>query len=253
MPLAHAVILGIIQGFTEVLPISSSAHLFLFPWLLKWNYQGLSFDVALHAGTALAFLVYFFFDWLEIVVAKRKLLFYIIIATIPAAIAGFILEEKAETVFRSPLLVASMLALFAVILWFADRSGRKAKTINQLRFPAALQIGFAQALALIPGVSRSGITITAGLFKGLDRESAARFSFLLATPIVIAAAVLKFIKLDASELTLSFWLGIFFSALSGFAAIYFLLRFVRKCSLNIFVYYRIILAAVIFILYFRYK
>ncbi|MFA5276230.1 MAG: undecaprenyl-diphosphate phosphatase [Candidatus Omnitrophota bacterium] len=250
MPVAHAVILGIIQGLTEVLPISSSAHLFLFPWFFKWHYQGLSFDVALHAGTALAFMVYFFKDWIDIITGKKKLFWYIVIATIPAALAGLLLEDKAEIVFRSPLLVAIMLALFGIILWLADNLGRKERPIEKLDFRTVFTIGLAQTVALIPGVSRSGVTITAGLFKGLTRQAAARFSFLLATPIVVAAGALKLSKLHISDLNPPFWTGILFSALSGLIGIHFLLGFVRKSSLNAFVYYRIILAVIILALYF---
>ncbi|MGA2774997.1 MAG: undecaprenyl-diphosphate phosphatase [Candidatus Omnitrophota bacterium] len=251
MPVSHAVILGIIQGLTEVLPISSSAHLFLFPWFFKWHYQGLSFDVALHVGTALAFMIYFFKDWMSIITHKKNLFWYIIIATLPAALVGLLLEKKAETVFRSPLLVAMMLAVFGVILWLADNFGKKERPIEEMDFRTVFTIGLAQTVALIPGVSRSGITITTGLFKGLTRQAAARFSFLLATPIVVAAGALKLSKLHISDLTPAFWSGILFSALSGFAGIYFLLKFVRNSSLKVFVYYRILLAVAILIFYLR--
>jgi len=259
MPVLHAIILGIIQGLTEVLPISSSAHLFIFPWLFKWHYQGLSFDVALHMGTALAFIIYFFKDWLKIIGSAFKkgkersnLLFYIMAGTTPAAFAGLLLEKKAETVFRSPLLIAGMLAVFAIILWLADNFGRKDKPIEELGLKSAIQIGIAQAIAIIPGVSRSGITITVGLFKGFTRQAAARFSFLLATPVVIAAGVLKLSKLHTCDLNSAFWAGILFSALSSFVGLYFLLDFVKKYSLNIFVYYRIVLAVVILAAHYLY-
>lgn len=259
MPVLHAIILGCIQGFTEVLPISSSAHLFIFPWLFKWHYQGLSFDVALHMGTALAFIIYFFKDWLEIISSAFKkgkdrsnLFFYIAAGTIPAAFAGLLLEKKAEIVFRSPLLIAGMLAAFAVILWLADNFGRKEKPIEQVGLKSAIQIGIAQAIAIIPGVSRSGITMTAGLFIGFSRQAAARFSFLLATPVIVAAGVLKLSRLHSTDLTMSFWVGILFSTLSGFVGLYFLLGFIKKYSLNIFVYYRIVLAAVILAMHYLY-
>jgi undecaprenyl-diphosphatase len=251
MPIFHAIILGIIQGLTEALPISSSAHLFIVPWFFKWQYQGVSFDVALHLGTALAFFAYFFKDWLEIIssafkrVHKNNILWRIIIATLPAVLAGLIFEKKADDSLRSPLLMLTALILFAVILWLADHFGKKRKGMDKIDLKTAISIGLAQILALVPGVSRSGITITAGLFQGLTREAAARFSFLLATPIVIAAGALKLTKLQSCDLTASFWLGILFSAVSGFAGIHFLLKFVKKSSLNIFVYYRIVLAIVI--------
>ena len=244
MPVSHTIILGIIQGLTEVFPISSSAHLFIFPWLFKWQYQGLSFDVALHLGTALAFIIYFFKDWGQIF-RENKLIWRIIIGTIPAALAGLILEKKAEVFFRLPLLIAAMLIIFAIILFLADKFGRQDKSIEQMGFKDSLWIGFAQAIALIPGVSRSGITMTAGLFKGYSRQAAARFSFLLATPIVIAAGVLKLPKMHISDLTIFFWAGIAFSALSGYIGLYLFFNFIKKASLNIFVYYRIAFAILI--------
>ncbi len=249
MPIMHAVILGIIQGLTEALPVSSSAHLVLFPWFFNWHYQGLSFDVALHMGTALAFGIYFFKDWVVIIRARDNLLWCILIGTVPAAAAGLILEKKAETVFRSPLVMMSSLAVFAVVLWLADHYGKKEKSIERMDIKTAVTIGFAQIVALIPGVSRSGITITAGLFKGFSREAAARFSFLLATPIVVAAVVLKLPKLSGADLNMAFWAGVFSSAVSGFIAIHFLLNLIKKYSFNVFVWYRIVLAVVILIVF----
>ncbi|MFA5143579.1 MAG: undecaprenyl-diphosphatase UppP [Candidatus Omnitrophota bacterium] len=253
MPFSHAVILGIIQGLTEVLPVSSSAHLVIAPFFFKWQYQGLAFDVSLHLGTALALGIYFFKDWIGIITSafakksprKSNILWYLMAGTIPAALAGLALEEKAESVFRSPSVIMAMLAIFAVVLWFADRFGRKVKGLDDLGLKESLVIGIAQAIAIIPGVSRSGITMSAGLFEGLSREAAARFSFLLAAPIVFAAAVLKLPKFHPSDFNTAFWAGVISSAISGFAAIHFLLRFVRRSSLNIFVIYRIILALVI--------
>jgi len=243
MPVMHAVVLGIVQGLTEVLPISSSGHLVLIPWIFNWKYQGLSFDVALHIGTAAAFGAYFFKDWVDMLRAKnRRMLGYLILATIPGGLAGMVLEKKAETVFRAPLVIAVMLFVFAVVLWASDRYGKKQKDMGQTGLKDALAIGLSQILALIPGVSRSGITITAGLFQGLTREAAAKFSFLLATPIVFAAGALKLHKLSASDLTAAFWAGVVSSALAGILSIHFFLRFVKKASLNVFVIYRILAA-----------
>jgi undecaprenyl-diphosphatase len=258
MPVTHAAVLGIIQGLTEVFPISSSAHLVIIPWLLKWHYQGLSFDVALHAGTALALVIYFFNDWVKITHAafardtahRSGVLWYIMVATIPGAVAGLILEKKAETLFRSPLLIAAMLALFAVMLWLADYFGKKKKTIEQIDVMTAVVIGLAQAVAIIPGVSRSGITMTAGLFKGYSREAAARFSFLLATPIIIAAGVLKLPKLHVADLNAAFWAGMVASAVSAFFGIRFFLAYVRKAGLDVFVLYRIAAAIAICAVFF---
>jgi len=257
MTVWHAAILGIVQGLSEILPVSSSAHLFILPWFFRWPYQGLTFDVALHLGTALAFGMYFFKDWLDIIGSaftkdtKRKgdLFWYLAIGTVPAAIAGLLLEKKAETVFRSPLLIAGMLVLFALILWVADRFAKQQKDLSALNIKSALAIGLAQALAIIPGVSRSGITITAGLFAGFKRESSARISFLLSTPVICAAALLKLPKLHAADLNMAFWLGVICSGLSGYAAIAFLLNFVKKSNFNVFVAYRFILAAGIVAVY----
>lgn len=250
MSISHAVVLGIVQGLTEVFPISSSAHLVIIPWIFKWSYQGLSFDVALHIGTALAFIVYFFKDWVEMISSRNKFFWFLVIATIPGAFAGLILERKAETIFRSPLLIAIMLLVFAVILWLADYLGKKQRSIEQIDLKTAITIGLAQAIAIIPGVSRSGITMTAGLFKGLSREAAAKFSFLLATPIIIAAGVLKLSKLHTSDLNAAFWLGVISSAISGFIGIRYLLNFVKKSSLKIFVWYRIVVSIIILIMLF---
>ncbi len=253
MPVSHAIILGIIQGLTEILPISSSAHLVVIPWFLKWQYQGLSFDIALHVGTALALSIYFFKDWIGIFKAafakdasrKNNILLYLALGTIPGALAGLILEKNAETVFRSPLMIAVMLAAFAVILWLADHFGNKKKMMGEMDLKSAITIGLAQAIAIIPGVSRSGITMTAGLFEGFSKEAAARFSFLLATPIILAAAVLKLPKLYAADFNTAFWAGVISSAVSGFAAIHFLLKFIKKSSLNVFVIYRVAFALII--------
>ena len=253
MPIPHAVILGIVQGLTEAFPISSSAHLVLIPWFFKWSYQGLAFDVALHVGTAMAFVAYFFEDWLKMIgsaftkdkARKSNILWYIVLATIPGALAGLTLEEKAENLFRAPAVIAAALALFAVILLAADRFGRKDKAEKEMGLKSALAIGFAQALAIIPGVSRSGITMTAGLMAGFSREAAARFSFLLATPIIVAAGILKLPKLHPADLNAAFWLGVVSSAVSGFFSIKFLLGFVKKHNFDIFVFYRIMASAMI--------
>lgn len=257
MPISHAIILGIIQGLTEALPISSSAHLVVVPWFFKWQYQGLSFDVALHIGTALAIAIYFFKDWVNIIKSAftkdktrgNNLLWYIIIATIPAAFAGALLKDKIEEGLRSPLIIAATLFVFAIFLWLADYFGKKQKQMDKIGLKSALGIGIAQALALVPGVSRSGITITAGLFEGFSRETAARFSFLLSTPIVISAAILKLAKLAPADLNAAFWAGVISSAISGLIGVSFLLRFVKKSNMNVFVIYRIILAVVMLVVF----
>jgi undecaprenyl-diphosphatase len=223
LPISEAIVLGIIQGLTEFLPVSSTAHLALTPWLVtrlglaNWSDPGLTFDVALHAGTLFAILLYFWRTWIQIIRAalggkvvrfsetsddqrdltpeeqrrERQLLWYLIAATIPAGIAGALLEKRIETTFRAPALVAAMLIIVAIIMWFAERSSKFNKPLPQIDLTDALTIGVLQACAVVPGVSRSGITIAGGLFRNFTREAAARFSFLLSTPIIAGAALLK--------------------------------------------------------------
>lgn len=258
MNILHAIVLGALQGFAEVLPISSSAHLILVPWLLHWPESGLTFDVALHLGTFLAMVLYFRRDIVEMVVGAldaianrslntpaRRLPFLIIAATVPAAVIGKLFEDPLEAVFRSnPLLIASILIVFGIILGIADIAGRKRLALDEVTPTSALTIGLLQCLALIPGVSRSGITITAGLMLGFTRESAARFSFLLSLPIVAGAALLKSIHLFKHGIPagegLPMLVGITVSAITGYISVAFLLRFVQKRSISPFVWYRVI-------------
>ncbi|MEI6206347.1 MAG: undecaprenyl-diphosphatase UppP [Desulfuromonadales bacterium] len=259
MNLLHALVLGALQGFAEVLPISSSAHLILVPWLFRWPESGLTFDVALHLGTFLALALYFWRDIIELaasffdVLAKRsfgtparRMPFLIIAATIPAAIAGKLFEHQVEAIFRSnPLLIASFLVVFGLILGLADYFGRKRLALHDIKGSSALIIGLLQCLALIPGVSRSGITITAGLMLGFTRESAARFSFLMSLPIVAGAALLKTLHIVKHGIPagegLPMLVGITISAITGYISVAFLLRFVQKQSLSPFVWYRVII------------
>jgi undecaprenyl-diphosphatase len=259
----HATILGALQGFAEVLPISSSAHLILVPWLLRWPESGLTFDVALHLGTFLALALYFRRDIIEMAFAAvdaiaarslntpaRRLPFLIIAATVPAAVVGKLLEHQVEAIFRSnPLLIAIVLILFGIILGIADIAGRKQLTLGEVKPTSALTIGLFQCLALIPGVSRSGITITAGLMLGFTRESAARFSFLLSLPIVAGAALLKSLHLIKHGIPagegLPMLIGISVSAVTGYISVAFLLKFVQKRSVSPFVWYRVITGGVV--------
>lgn len=253
MGLKEAIVLGIVQGLGEFLPISSSAHLVLTPWLFGWHDPGLAFDVALHLGTLVAVAAYFWRDWLNLAQnglkgAKNRegrLFWYLVAATIPGALAGLALERYAETVFRAPLLVGTMLILMGIVLYAADHLGRRKRGIWQVGWRDALLIGVSQAFAIIPGVSRSGATISAARFLGLEREAATRFSFLLSTPIVLGAGVFSVKDISAGDLTLAFWAGIAASAVTGFAAIAFLLRFVITKNFNIFVWYRGILGLVV--------
>ena len=249
MGLTEALILGIVQGLGEFLPISSSAHLVLTPWLFGWHDPGLGFNVALHLGTLAAVVAYFWRDWLSLVLnglkgAKNRegrLFWYLAVATIPGALAGAALEHYAETVFRTPLLVGVMLIVMGVILYVADHYGARARGIYQVGWRDALLIGVSQAFAIIPGVSRSGATISAARFLGLEREAATRFSFLLSVPIIFGAGVFSLRDIGVSDLTLPFWVGVITSAVTGFAAIAFLLRFVITRNFDIFVWYRVIL------------
>lgn len=269
MPIHQAVILAIVQGFTEFLPISSSAHLALAPWLLGWKDQGLTFDIALHFGTLAAVLVYFFRDWVQIIgqafglkvgadaglKASPRLLWTIAAATLPIGVLGFIFKDDAETTFRAPWVIGIMLISVGLLMLWAEHAGRRVKGIGQISFLDAMTIGFAQALAIVPGTSRSGITITAGLFRDIDREAAARFSFLLSTPAIGAAALLAFKDLyDAggvpSQELPAFLVGILISALSGCLIIGGLLRYLRSHSLRFFVAYRIIFGILVLALAF---
>ncbi|MGQ9512937.1 undecaprenyl-diphosphatase UppP [Thermodesulfitimonas sp.] len=249
MSITEAVVLGIVQGLGEFLPISSSAHLVLTPWFFGWPDPGLSFDVALHLGTLVAVIAYFWRDWLILAThglrgtrsREGRLFWYLVVATVPGGLAGMVLEKYAETTFRAPGLIGLMLIFMGLILYWADHRRPRARGIWQVGWREAFLIGLAQALAIVPGVSRSGATIAAGRFLGLDREAAARFSFLLSLPIILGAGLFSLRHIGAQDLTLPFWVGVVISGITGFAAIAFLLRFVVTRSFNVFVWYRGIL------------
>ncbi|MBA3071230.1 MAG: undecaprenyl-diphosphatase UppP [Nitrospirae bacterium] len=247
--MVEAIILGIVQGLTEFLPVSSTAHLILLPWFFGWkgDIDSLTFDVALHAGTLLALISCFWKDWVEILLNNRKLLALLVVATLPAGIAGILLKDVVETTLRSPLIIVFTLVLFGIVMLISER-WKRGREIKDMTFSDAIIIGVSQAVALIPGVSRSGITISAGLFRGLEREASARFSFILSTPVIFGAALLEGRKLisNAGNYDLNlFMAGVVTSAVTGYIAIKFLLYFLRKHSLNIFVYYRFVLALII--------
>ena len=279
MPLLHAIILGIIQGLTEFLPVSSSAHLALIPWLLGWNDQGLSFDIALHVGTVLAVIVYFFRDWVQVIAQgfglntlgndpsirrNPKLLWLLVLGSVPAGIAGLLVKDLAENVWRNnQYLIGSMLILVGLFMWWADRQGSRRKDLGNVSPTDSLSIGAAQALALVPGVSRSGITICAGLLRNLDRETAARFSFLLATPAIAGAAAKDAWDLMRHgggiagiphDLRMALLVGVIVSAITGALTIQFFLNFLRRRSLSFFVWYRVIFGIIVIALatFFRY-
>jgi undecaprenyl-diphosphatase len=263
MDLFQAIILGIVQGLAEPLPISSSGHLILVPWLLGWPQHSLTFDVALHGGTALAFIIYFWRDWITLIGAffsglfernfsrdyNRRLAIYIIVASIPGAVVGVLLENTVEDALRAPWLVAILLMAMGVVMFVADHVSSRRRTITQLNIWDAILIGVSQALALAPGVSRSGITITTALLRGVDRPDAARFSFLLSGPIVTGAFLYNMYKMlkagfPADE-RLPFLAGILVAAVVGYFAIRFLLGYLQKRSLNLFVGYRLVFGALV--------
>ncbi|MFQ5662800.1 MAG: undecaprenyl-diphosphate phosphatase [Terriglobia bacterium] len=284
MTLLEAIVLAVVQGLTEFLPISSTAHLILVPWLAGWQDPGLTYDVALHAGTLVAVIAYFARDWwalftdafrrLATAVWSRKtepalamsfpkppalsrqaqlnarLLQVLVVATLPAAFVGYFLESSAETVFRSPVLIAGMLIGVALLMGVADRRGRLVRKGGSIGFKDGLVIGLAQAVAIVPGTSRAGITIAAGLFRNLTRESAARFSFLLATPIIGGATLKKALEVwqqgfPAGSSAVDFAAGFAVSAVVGYAAIALLLRYLQVRTLKIFVAYRLVLGVII--------
>jgi undecaprenyl-diphosphatase len=267
--LLAAIIMGIVQGLTEFLPVSSSGHLIIVPYLLGIRdpfIKSLEFSVILHIGTLIALLIYFRSDWLRLVPAffavirdrslagdpDRRLAILIAIATVPAAIIGFLFHDL-EDAIREIGLVAVTLVIGGAILWLAERSGKRQKLALDLSFVQALAIGAAQAIALVPGISRSGISISAGLFAGLRRDEAARFSFLMATPITAAAAayeVVKTVRGDGVPIQAGPMVaGLVMSFVFGVLAIAVLLRFLRTRSTDVFVAYRIILAAVVLIVW----
>ncbi len=242
-------ILGIVQGITEFLPVSSTAHLILMPWFFNWSGEvdTLTFDVALHGGTLLSLFYCFWKDWIDIITRKQRLFGMILLASIPAGLAGFFLNDFVEQELRSPLLISLMLIVVGVVMLLAEKA-KTNKSLDAIRLNDAIAIGIAQSLAIIPGVSRSGITISTGLFRGIGREASARFSFLLSTPIIAGATVLHVKKAFFDQGNYDFQLfaaGLLSSFITGTIAIKFLLAFLKKHPLNLFVYYRFALAVVI--------
>ncbi len=255
MDILQAGILGLVQGLGEFLPISSSAHLVIVPWLFNWEDPGLTFDIALHIGTLIAVAIYFWKDWLQLITKgvtdsrsrEGRLFWYLVLATIPGAMIGLLLEKKAETSFRNPVLIAIMLIALGIVLYWVDRKSAKKIEAENISLKTSFLIGLSQALAIIPGVSRSGITMTTGLFLGLTREGAARFSFLLSAPIIFGAAIVKVPHIIANPavITTNFIVGMVVSCVTGIASIGFLLRYVQTKTFLPFAWYRFILGALI--------
>lgn len=259
----QALVLAAVQGVTEFLPISSSGHLILVPFFLKWPDQGLAFDIATHVGTLLAILVYFRRDVRDLVVGfftgqpssadgdynPRHLAWMIVLATVPAGIAGLLLKDWIETTARSPLLVAGTTIVYGLLLGLADRIGRHERKLGEIGWGVALVIGMAQALALVPGTSRSGATMTAALLLGFTRPAAARFSFLMTLPVYVLVAAKQAKDLIEEGVTtaelIPMGIGLAGSAVIGYVVIAWLLKWLRSRSLTVFVVYRLILGAVI--------
>lgn len=254
----QALILGIVQGLTELLPISSSAHLNLIPWIFDWNIPE-SFDVALHFGTLLAIVIFFFKDWLELIkggykqVIKKeksfegKMFWYLVAATIPGGAIGFLLDHfVGDSLGKMPLLIATALIVMGIVLYLVDKKAPAKTDYEHMSFKQTFLIGFSQALAFIPGVSRSGVTMTTGRIMGVDRESTAKYSFLLSTPIVFGATLYKF---KDFVFNMPFFIGVLASFLVGIIVIKFLLEYLKKGSFKVFAIYRVILGLAIIGLY----
>lgn len=267
MDLLQSITLGIVQGLGEFLPISSTAHLILVPFFTGWEDPGLAFDVAMHAGTLLAVVIYFWRDWMEIFEIflgkkifsnknkamscsyesnySKNILWLLVIGTIPGGLIGFFLEDLVDGILRSPYIIAFALSFFGLILYLVDKYASHKRELDKINIKDVLIVGLAQAAAIIPGVSRSGATITAGLALGLSRVSAARFSFLLSTPIIFGATLNQLPDLISNGMNSSVILGIIFSAISGYIAIKYLIKFVQNSSYKIFFWYRLALALMI--------
>jgi undecaprenyl-diphosphatase len=275
MEIVAAAILGIVQGLTEFLPVSSSAHLILVPWFLGWKPEGLAFDVSLHVGTAIAVLTFFWSDWIRLAREfllglkegklfgnpDRRLAWFLIVGTLPALVAGLVLEKTVERNLRSPLITVFTLALLGALLFAAERKSRQNRTIEEFTWADAISIGFSQAVALIPGVSRSGITMTTAMFRNSTRTSAARFSFLLSTPVILGAGLvagvrfIEAVRHPVNGVETVSWsvlaVGLVCATLSGFLCIRFFLRYLQTKSFVPFVVYRFLLAGLVLVYYLR--
>lgn len=263
MTILQALILGIIQGLTELLPVSSSAHLAIFPWIFKWNEIPESFDIALHFGTLLAISIFFFKDWIALIkggfnqVVKKeksvegKIFWYLVIATIPAGILSLILDKLSDKIFPTGsniyiMAIAIALIVMGIVLYSVDKKAKSTTKYEEISLVQAVLIGISQAIAAaFPGVSRSGITMTVARSLKVDRESAAKYSFLLSTPIILAAVIFS---LDAFEFSLAFVIGVLASFVVGVIVIQFLMQYLKKGSFKIFAIYRIIFGAIILVL-----
>ena len=264
MPLAQVIVLAIVQGLTEFLPVSSTAHLYLSSWLLGWTPEALDFDISLHMGTLLAVLIYFLPDWIQIVGQgfgirighdeqlkhNQMLLWLLALGSIPVGIAGLAFNKQAEGPWRNPYVMGTMLVVIGIVMWVADRGAREVRDLGSFNFPDSIVVGVSQMLAIVPGTSRSGITISAGLFRDFTRETAARFSFLLSTPAIAAAAAKAIYDMQKQHgitgiLNPTFIVGVLVSTATGWAVIAWFLYYLRRGSLRPFVYYRVIFGIIV--------
>jgi undecaprenyl-diphosphatase len=268
MPLYQVIVMAVVQSLTEFLPISSTAHLTLVPRLLGWTnpeLNSLDFDIALHLGTLAALIIYFFRDWTQLIgqgfgllktgrdpaiAQNRNLLWLLAAATIPVGIFGYLFKDQAEGPWRDSFVIGTMLIVVGIVMYLAERAGHFKKDLSHVSFTDSILIGLSQALAIVPGVSRSGITISTGLFRNLDRQAAARFSFLLSTPALTAAALKAFLDVHhagglSPEMRVPFLVGVVVSAVTGWIVITFFLRFLRTHTLRFFVYYRIVFGIIV--------
>jgi undecaprenyl-diphosphatase len=269
MPLFQVVILAIVQGLTEFLPISSTAHLYLTSWLFGWKVEALDFDISLHIGTLLAVLIFFFRDWIQIAAQalgsrggydeqlkhNPGLLWLLALGSLPVGAAGLLFNKQAEGAWRNPWVMGVMLIAVGVFMWAAENAGRRVRDLGIVRTSDAVVIGASQALAVVPGTSRSGITISTGLLRDLDRESAARFSFLLSTPAIAAAAAKALYDMHKhgglqAIVNTNFVVGVAVSAITGCLVIAWFLQYLRYSSLRPFVYYRIVFGIIVLALAF---
>ena len=274
MPIYQVVVLAIVQALTEFLPISSTAHLVLIPWLFGWKDPGLTFDVALHAGTLLAVIIYFFRDWIQIIAQafglnigrdqdlkqNRNLLWLLAVASIPIGIFGYLFDKQADSTWRQPYVIGTMLILVGIVMWMAEKRRIGSKSMSTIQMSDGIAVGLAQAVSVIPGTSRSGATISAGLFRNMNRETAARFSFLLSTPAIAAAVLKKAWDIHKegglpADMKLPIVVGIVVSGVLGAVVIAFFLRYLRRSSLMPFVYYRIVFGIIVIALaaFFRFS
>lgn len=258
MTVIQAMLLGIVQGLTEFLPISSTAHLHIFPWVLNWSEIPASFDIALHFGSLIAILIYFFKDWIKLLVAgfkkafkkedsqEGKLFWYLVFATIPAGIIFFILDKIFEDILRHELIIAITLIVMGILLYIVDKKADSKFNLKNMTLKQAMLIGLAQVLAFIPGMSRSGSTMTIGRLMEVDRESTAKFSFYLSTPMILAATIYKF---KDFSFDLNFVIGTITSFIVALLVIKFFMDYIKKGSYKVFAIYRVILGLIIIGIY----